>query len=189
MIVQRKSGWRRGGTAAVECGVVLTFVMVPLMIGIWEIGRLVFCQQVVVTACREGARLAAQGRTVNSSGSPTEIRIASGTPNVKETVYFALETGGLPGLGRSYVMGRTQFRFMAPYVKASPYDPDPTEPFEAQKGQRFQVSLSLEWSKLRWINLGILSPTEVFYQVEWAVLVDDPFDITTQLPLWDMTSP
>ncbi len=189
MIANRKSLQTRSGTATVEAAIVLMFVLVPLMIGVWEVGRLVFCQQVIVTACREGARLAAQGKTVNESGSPTAINIASGSPNVKETVFFALVTGGLPGLDRSYVFSKTNFIFLTPYVKANPYDPDPTEPSNAQKGQRFRISLTIDWDRVRWIDLGIVRPTEIFYQVDWGVLVDEPFTVSTTLPTWNATTP
>src|SRR5437868_6159112 len=105
MIANRRT-MQRSGVAAVECGVVLMFVMIPLMLGVWEVGRLVFCQQVIVTACREGARFAAQGRLINSSGTPTDIYISSGSPSVKETVYYGLCTGGLPELDRAYTLGQ-----------------------------------------------------------------------------------
>lgn len=186
MIVNRRNALSRSGTAAVECGVVLMFVMVPLMIGVWEVGRLVFCQQVIVTACREGARLAAQGKTINSSGTPTDINISTGSPNVKETVYFALVTGGLPGLDRTYVMGNTQFTFLTPYVKKNASDPDPTEPSDAQKGQPFRIALTIGWDKVRWVDLGILRPTSIYYQVDWQILVDEPFTVSTTLPTWNV---
>lgn len=186
MLAPRKA-LHRSGTAAVECGIVLMFVMVPLMIGVWEIGRLVFCQQVIVTACREGARVAAQGKTVNSAGAPTNIYISSGSPSVKETVFFALITGGLPELERAYVMSKIQFSFLTPYVKANASDPDPSEPSNAQKGQPFRITLEIDWEKVRWIDLGILRPTTVYYQVDWRILVDDPFSVSTTLPTWGPT--
>jgi Flp pilus assembly protein TadG len=183
---RRPQSMNRSGTAAVECGVVLAFLLAPLMIGTWEVGRLVFCQQVIVTACREGARIAAQGKTVNSSGDPTDITISTaGTPNVRDTVYFALITGGLSSLSdRAYVHGQTQFAFLTPYVKKDTTDPDPTEPHNAQKGQPFRVSLTIHWSRVRYVNLGIVRPNTITYQVDWTVLVDDPFNVNTTLPTW-----
>jgi hypothetical protein len=186
MTANRRNMHARSGTAAVECGVVMLFVMVPLMIGVWEVGRLVFCQQVIVTACREGARVAAQGKTINVNGTPTDILISSGTPNVKETVYFALVTGGLPELTRADVLGNTQFTFLTPYVKKNTSDPDPTEPSNAQKGQRFRITLEIPWHRVRWINLGILRPTSIYYQVDWQILVDEPFTVNTSLPYWNV---
>lgn len=172
---------RRSGTAAVECGVVLMFVMVPLMLGVWEVGRLIFCQQVIVNALREGARLAAQGKTVNSSGAPTNIHIQTGTPNVKEIVFFALRTGGLPELDRSYVFANTTFQFLPPFI-----GPTPTEPWNASKSQPFRIALTVDWSRVRWLPIGILNPTDLYYQVDWRILVDDPFSVSTDMPYWNL---
>jgi hypothetical protein len=185
---RRNTSVRRSGTAAVECGLVLTFLMVPLMIGTWEVGRLVFCQQVIVNACREGARIAAQGKTINSSGNPTNITIATaGTPNVKDTVYYALVTGGLPELNdKPYIMSKITFAFQTPYVKKNVSDPDPTEPSNAQKGQAFRIGLTVDWNRVRWLNFGIINPTTIYYQVDWNVLVDEPFNIDTTLPSWNL---
>jgi Flp pilus assembly protein TadG len=184
--VDRPNPRHRSGTAAVECGVVLMFVLAPLMIGTWEVGRLVFCQQVIVSACREGARIAAQAKTINSSGDPTNITIATaGTVNVKDTIYYALITGGLPELNdRIYVQSKINFTFITPYVKANTSDPDPTEPFNAQKGQPFRIALTIDWDRVRWISLGIIKPTSIYYQVDWNTLVDDPFTVNTTLPTW-----
>jgi hypothetical protein len=186
IVIANRQNLKRSGTAAVECGATLMFVLAPLMIGTWEVGRLVFCQQVVVNACREGARLAAQGRTINTSGAPTDITISSGSPCVKDTVFFGLVTGGLPELERSYCLSKTTFTFISPYVKANSSDPDPTEPSNAQKGQPFRIALSIEWSKVRWISLGIVNPTTIDYQVDWRILVDDPFSVSTTMPAWNI---
>jgi hypothetical protein len=170
--------------AAVECGVVLMFVLVPLMLGVWEVGRLVFCQQVVVTACREGARYAAQGRLINSSGTPTDIQFSSGTPSVKDVVIFALATGGLPELDRTYLLNQISCTLLTPYAKANVSDPDPTDPYNSQKGQPFRIAVTIDWSKVRWINVGILNPSTIYYQVDWTILKDAPFTVNTTLPTW-----
>ena len=49
---------------------VMQFIMVPLMIGLWEMGRVVQVQQIVANAAREGARMAAQANTINQTGTP-----------------------------------------------------------------------------------------------------------------------
>ncbi len=51
---------RRSGTACVELAVVLP-VLVLLLTGIWEVGRMVEATQVVSNAAREGVRCAANG--------------------------------------------------------------------------------------------------------------------------------
>ena len=59
----------RGAAAAVEFALVLP-VLVTLMVGLWEVGRIIQVQQVLSNAAREGARVAAQGQTINSTSAP-----------------------------------------------------------------------------------------------------------------------
>jgi Flp pilus assembly protein TadG len=171
---------RRSGVASIEAALVLSLVVVPLMIGVWEVGRLVYAQQVVSTAAREGCRLASQGKTVNASGTPTLIMAGSSgspdptNPNVWDTVYQAITTGGLPGLARSDVT--ITFAFIDP--------PSATNPWEGQKNQRFRVTVSVPFAKVRWVNLGLINPSTVYYQADWQMLVDDPFTLNPALPTW-----
>ena len=51
---------KRTGTAAVELAVCLPFLLV-LILGIWEVGRMVMVQQLIANAAREGGRQAAAG--------------------------------------------------------------------------------------------------------------------------------
>src|SRR5262245_17593976 len=60
----------RKGVAAVELAVCLPFILI-LIFGLWEVGRLVQAQQLVVNAAREGGRHAAAGRLTS-----TEVRQA-----------------------------------------------------------------------------------------------------------------
>src|SRR5262249_29828836 len=54
-----RTGPPRRGVAAIEMGFVTMLFVIPLIIGIWEVGRMIHVQQVVANAAREGARLAA----------------------------------------------------------------------------------------------------------------------------------
>lgn len=178
MILRRSAHARRTGVATVEAAVVLSLLLVPVILGVWEVGRLVYAQQVVINAAREGARLAAQGRIVNRLGTPTEITYDSGTPNVKDTVYTAIVTGGLPGLARADVT--TKFGFDGETPSASPSK----QPFQGLKNEKFTVYVSIPFEKVRWINLGLVNPTIVEYDVEWQMLVDDEFVVNPNLPKW-----
>src|SRR5271165_7038637 len=57
---------RRRGAAAVELAFLMPSVLVPLMFGIWEVGRLIEVQQVVANAAREGGRAASTGQFTDS---------------------------------------------------------------------------------------------------------------------------
>lgn len=182
MLTRRTPARRRTGTASVEAATVLSLVVVPLMIGVWEMGRLVHAQQVVANAAREGARLAAQGRTVTTTGT-NNITVAPPSPygpNVQDTVYEALVTGGLNGIQQSDVT--MTFQFLNP--DGTPDTSGITDPYQAPKLQRYRITVSVPWSKIRWINLGIVNPTTVNYSVDWYMMVDSPFTVNTTMPSW-----
>jgi Flp pilus assembly protein TadG len=184
MLISRSAFRRRTGTASVEAGVTLSLIIVPLMIGIWEMGQVVHAQQVVANAAREGARMGAQGLTIVNYGA-VDITTYAPTapapygPNVNDTVYEAIVTGGLPGLQPSDVTMTLTFLNPDGTVNTA-Y----TDPYQAPKLQRFRVAVSVPWSKVRWVNLGIVNPTTISYQVDWYMLVDDPFQVNTNIPSW-----
>ncbi len=167
----------RAGVAAVEVAVITAFFLVPLVIGVWEVGRLVQVQQIVSNSAREGARLAAQGYTINSSGTPIQVMVTTGSPNVTDVVYRYLIGAGLTNLLKSDV--QVQFQFF-PDVNGN----TPTEPYLGVKGQSFTVTVTIPWDKVRWINLGVVNPTTVTFVVTWQMLVDDTFTVNETLPIW-----
>lgn len=49
----RRRPTSRAGVAAVEVAIITAFFLVPLVIGVWEVGRLVQVQQIVSNSARE----------------------------------------------------------------------------------------------------------------------------------------
>ena len=72
---------RRRGTAAVEAAVLLPLALM-LMLGTWEVGRMVEVSQILNNAAREGGRSASTGQNTNSQ--------------VQQTVLNYLTNAGLP---------------------------------------------------------------------------------------------
>jgi Flp pilus assembly protein TadG len=64
---------RRRGVAAVELAVLLPLI-VMLLIGIWELGRMIQVQQALVNAAREAARHAATGQYTNAQCQTVAIQ-------------------------------------------------------------------------------------------------------------------
>lgn len=178
MMIRRIAGARRAGVATVEAAVVLAVLLVPVIIGVWEVGRLIYAQQVVTNAAREGARLSAQGRVINRLGTPTEIHFDTGTPNIKDTVYQALVTGGLSGIARADVTIKYGFDGETPSTNPA------RNPYQGLKSEKFRIFVSVPWDKVKWVNLGLVNPTVVEFTVDWQMLVDDPFSLNVDLPKW-----
>ncbi len=202
----RRHPARRPGAAAVEMAVISSLVMVPLMLGVWEVGRMVYVKQVVSNAAREGARLAAQSVTVNAYGSPTQIPLTGGdrsttprpasyvSPNLADHVYEYLTAGGLRGLTPADVTVTFEFLSTAGIVTGGRSTDSnyvtvgsKNQPYQGAKGDKFRVTVSIPWEKVRWTNAGLVfrgQSVNVQHSATWVMLVDDPFSVNTDLPNW-----
>lgn len=186
----------RRGVAAIELAFVFMLFVIPLMFGIWEVGRLVQVQQIVSNGTREGARLAAQAYTINSSGDPTQIKVNSGTVNIQAAVYDYLYAAGLTNLQPGDVTVTFGFSNLTPrttdYVPVSadpagtsyPAGSYPPDPCYGEKGMVFTVTVSIPWSKVRWVNAGLINPSTVTFTATWQMLTDDRFNVNATLPTW-----
>jgi len=171
MILRSRAAGRRSGVAAVEFAFLLPFLLI-LLLGVWEIGRLIEVQQILNNAAREGARLASLGRIINQNSAATDIHVSTGTPNVTSTVTNYIRQAGIDTTNLTvtfaYTTGNTGL----------------TEPYQAVKGQRFKVSLTLPFNNVRWTLLGLSNITTLADSVEWSSMIDDPFTVNTTLPTW-----
>src|SRR5688572_29508722 len=78
----------RHGAAAVELAVCLPLLLIVL-IGLWEVGRMVQAQQLIANAAREGGRMAAAGQKDDAT--------------IKQYVANYLTMNGIPGVAVSDV--------------------------------------------------------------------------------------
>ena len=186
MIRRPHNRFRRPGAAIAEFAIVMTAVVFPLMLGIWEMGRAIQVQQIVSNAAREGARLASQGHTISQTGAYTDIdwQIAPATntafkPNVKAAVVQSLAGAGLTNLAWTDVTVDFAFVDWPPTATVGA-----TDPKQGVKNQRFIVHVSIPFPKVRWLEFGLVNPPTIEYTVEWRMMVDDPFQVNTTIPAW-----
>ena len=164
---------RRPAVAAVEFAFVAP-VLVIILAGLWEVGRMVEMQQLLSNAAREGARVASQGLTINSTGDPTEINVATGDPNVKQTVLNYLAQAGL---SRTSAQVAVTFTYLDG-------DTTKTQPYQASKNQRFLVTVTMQTSGLEWSSLGLFTPATMTSTAQWFSVTDDPFTLDPTIPNW-----
>jgi TadE-like protein len=137
---------------------VMTFVVVPLTLGLWEMGRFVQVQQMLANSAREGARMAAQSVTINSNAASTQIvrqvptpgANPSKLPSVKGAVMQYLAGQGLTNL--RYQDVSVDFEFL-PQQSGDPAYPSGTtpgplglnagEPYQGVQNQRFRVTVTI----------------------------------------------
>jgi Flp pilus assembly protein TadG len=158
----------RRGAAAVEMAVLAPFLIL-MVIGVWEIGRLIQLQQIMNNAARDGARLASQSMIINTTGSYTQITTANVQDDIRQYL-LAAGISNLTGLQITFEFldGNTSF----------------TDPYQGTKNQKFRVRVTLPYANLRWTNLSLINPTTLGGECVWSMLVDDPFTLSPTLPGW-----
>lgn len=150
-----------------------------LMLGTWELGRLVQVYQLLNSAVREGSRLAAQGQIIALTGSYTQIRSNTGNPNVYDTIKNTLRSGGINV--SSFDSSKVAFTFLD--NSGNPVA-TPSEPYQGTKGQRFRITATLPYNAFRWTTLNLLNVSEIQVTFDWASLIDDPFTVDENIPSW-----
>ncbi|MGD9723027.1 MAG: TadE/TadG family type IV pilus assembly protein [Pirellulales bacterium] len=162
----RKNKARRG-VVAVEAAVILP-VLIILMFGIWEVGRVVQVNQIVINAAREGARLAAGGYVNSVPVTSTMVTTA---------VQDYMLSAGLPAtaVNNSTVTLNCQ---------ASPSwsDPSAANPLDA-----FQVTVTIPsgaaFNSLKWNLLApITNMNQMSATVAWRSLNNTEIVVDTALP-------
>jgi Flp pilus assembly protein TadG len=171
---------RRRGVAAVEFAFIVPLLLL-LLVGIWELGRIIHVQIIMNNAARDGARLAAQANIVNVTGAYTQIQFDTGTPNVVDTIRAYLKANGITDLTGLEI----ELQFVEPAAVGGPM---PTavdaDPYIGVKNQRFRVKVSIPYDNVRWTSLSLINPTTLTAEAYWQCLVDDPFTVNTTLPGW-----
>jgi len=157
----------RRGVVAVEAAITMPLLLV-LMLGVWEVGRIIQIQQMLVNSCREGARFAAGGYT---NGTPVTNAM------VQQAVRDYLTSAGFPTVAVSN----------AQVSLSCLSSPTWTDPYQALPLDKFQVSVVIPsgtaFNSLRWTLLNqITSVRSLSASVNWMSLNNTQIVVNTQLP-------
>lgn len=146
----------RGGVAAVEFAIVSS-LLVPLLLGIWEVGRLVQVQQHTHNAVREAGRQA-------STGTRTASQVEAAALNY-------LTRAGLNTAGATVTLVNL--------TNASRADPT-----TANQMDRFRITLTLPFNNVRWVLADqITSITELSATTDWFSMKDQPLTVSSSVPI------
>lgn len=177
----------RPGSAAVEFAVVLPLIFM-LLLGTWEVARLVQVHAMLSNAVREGARIAAQGQIVNLTGAYTQIVVSdtnANNPDVTSAVTNYIRTAD-PNFKQGQGISTNGMTVTFTFLDSSG---NPTnagaQPWQAYKGQRYRVTATLPYDNFRWTTLNLLNVKTITASVDWMSMIDDPFQVNTTLPTWD----
>ena len=145
----------RRGVACVEFAAMLPFLLI-LLIGIWDVGRLVNVQQHMINAAREAGRQASTGaRTVSQVQDTARNYLArEGMPTANVTVSVVNTTNAL--------------RF---------------EPSTANQLDRFQIDVAMPFQDVRWVGLQWFTSGHTLQaRSVWLSNRDIPLVINTTIP-------
>ena len=152
----------RGGAAAVELAVLLTFILLPLLVGLWEVGRMVEVQQLLDNSAREGGRQASTGQR-----SVSEVQLAV-------VNYLALNGITVP----------TSAVTVANLTDGTRYDPRAgSQPENAQQMDHFQIVVTVPFDNVRWILMSQITPTRTLgATVDWYSMNNIPLVVSPTIP-------
>jgi len=158
----------RRGVVAVEAAVILPVLLI-MMLGIWEVGRIIQIKQIMVNSAREGARLAAGGYV---DGTPVTSTM------VQQATRDYLQAAGMPAAA---VSGATVQLICLE-------SPGWTDPADALPLDKFQVKVTIPagaaFESTRWAMVSKLtSTTSMEAVVDWVSLNNEKITVDTQLPL------
>lgn len=150
----------RSALAAVELAVTLP-VILTMLIGLWEVGRIVQVQQIILNAAREGARQAATGQYTN--GQVRTIALNYLRFGLNDT------TGTMTSTANATVANLTR---------------PGTDVSQSTSLDTIQVTVTIPYNKVAWTTLTLVtnSSTVLSNQVTWVMLTDQAYPTTTPQP-------
>jgi Flp pilus assembly protein TadG len=148
----------RRGAALVEFAFLIP-VLLTLLLGIWELGRMVETQQVVSNAAREGGRMAASGILTND-------QVIAGVRNY-------LQTSGLT---------TTAANNATITVTNLTSNLDCTV---ANQEDQLHVAVTVNYNDVRWTTLNLIAGnnTTISAAADWDSMNDVPVAVITSIPL------
>lgn len=178
---------RRRGVAAVEFGLCLP-IIVGIMLGIWEVGRIVQVSNILWNTARETARDASVGQdnlqtianntlTYLQSALPSTFISAHSTSMISPVVTLPANTTGYTCWDNT----TNQELFTITFTDIT--QPSVTDPTAMSKLDHYEISLQVPYTSIRWSSIAqITGISRLYIVVDWACMQDSPFSITPSLP-------
>lgn len=145
----------RWGTAAVEFALLLPFILI-LLLGLWEVGRLIEVNQLLYNAAREGCRQASTGLINNAA--------------VQQVVVNYLKNAGLPTLNV--------------VVDVQDATKPGTDVSNATWMDQLQVTVTIPCADVLWSTLDLVTTatSKLTVQAAWNSMKDQSYPTTITAP-------
>jgi Flp pilus assembly protein TadG len=177
----------RRGVAAVEFAVCLPLLF-TLLFGLWEVGRITEVQNVMWNSAREGARDASVGQTnllavANNvllylqGAEPTAFGQGHSTTMKSPVVTLPANTYGYT----CWDTTANKELFTITFTDVTTHTV--TDPAAMAQLDHYQIGVQVPYASIGWLPVAqITGKTRLFVAVDWASMVDSPFQIAPALP-------
>jgi Flp pilus assembly protein TadG len=178
---------RRRGVAAVEFAVCLPALFV-ILYGLWEVGRITQVQNVMWNSAREGARDASGGQVdLQGVANNVLLYLQSADPTAfggGHTVTAIAPVMTLPANTYGYTMwDTTANRELFTITFTDITTTTVTDPTGMQQLDHYQIGIQVPYTNIGWVPVArITGRSRLYVAVDWASLVDAPFQIAPYLP-------
>jgi hypothetical protein len=163
-------------------------LIVLIMSGLWEIGRITEVTQVMWNSGREAARDASLGEdTLQTVASNLLLYLQSAEPTAfppGHTTNMIAPVITLPANTTGYTCwDTTANREMFTITFTDITQPTVTDPKSMSQLDHYQITVQVPYSSVSWSPLAqITGTTRLTIAVDWVSMVDAPFQITPSLP-------
>jgi Flp pilus assembly protein TadG len=153
------------GVAAVELALTLPLVLM-LLTGLWELGRILETQQALNVGAREAARQAGSGLLTNSQVQQVAVN------------YIRNALGDTTG-----AMTQNLSVTVTCYSASNPGTPETIDASQLNALDQIVINVSIPYQDVRWVALPTLSGAQSLQaQAAWVCLKDFPFPTTAPQP-------
>ena len=178
---------QRRGTAAVEFALCFP-LMLTLMSGLWEVGRITEVQGVMWNSSREGARDASMGQANLSAvaanillylqnAEPTAFPSGHTTSWISPVITLPANTYGYTCWDNTTNKELFTMTFID-YTNTSITDPTGMSQLD-----RFEITVQVPYASIAWSPLAqITGMTRLSVAMDWVSMVDSPFQVPSSLP-------
>src|SRR5579864_2807700 len=183
----RRSQAGRAGSAAVELAIVLP-LMVLLLFGLWEVGRIAEVSNVMSNAAREAARdasLAEDNLSTVANNTLSYLQAAEPTAfGQGHSTTMTPPVVSIPANATGYTCwDNTANRELFTIYFLDVSAPAVTDPTGMSKLDHFQVGVSVPYTTIRWETYSqITGVTRASVTTDWCCMRDAPFSVSPVLP-------
>jgi Flp pilus assembly protein TadG len=177
----------RHGVAAVEFAVCLPLLF-TLLFGLWEVGRMTEVQNVMWNSAREGARDASVGQaTLLDVANNVLIYLQGAEPSAfggGHATAMQAPVITLPANTYGYTCWDTTANkelFTITFTDIT--KSSVTDPTGMAQLDHYQIGIQVPYASIGWLPVPqITGKTRLYVAVDWASMVDSPFQIAPALP-------